>query len=168
VSFLSDEPLDLGRLVAAVVAPERGAVASFLGLVRDHDRGRAVRRLEYSAYGAMAELECGRILGEARERWDAEVALEHRIGTLEVGDAAVAIAAAAGHRDAAFAACRYVIEQVKRRVPIWKREHYADGTVGWVEPQTGRREAGTAGRVGAVSDGDPHPVESTGQNDWGV
>jgi molybdopterin synthase catalytic subunit len=162
VSFLRDEPLDLGRLVAAVLAPDRGAVASFLGVVRDHDRGKAVRRLEYSAYGPMADLECGRIVGEARERWDAEVALEHRIGTLEVGDAAVAIAAAAPHRDAAFAACRYVIEQVKRRVPIWKREHYADGTVGWVEPTTSSRRTGSGAQPAVES------AETAGHNDWGV
>jgi len=162
VSFLRDEPLDLGRLVAAVLAPDRGAVASFLGVVRDHDRGKAVRRLEYSAYGPMADLECGRIVGEARERWEAEVALEHRIGTLEVGDAAVAIAAAAPHRDAAFAACRYVIEQVKRRVPIWKREHYADGTVGWVEPTTSSRRTGSGAQPAVES------AETAGHNDWGV
>jgi len=162
VSFLRDEPLDLGRLVAAVLAPDRGAVASFLGVVRDHDRGKAVRRLEYSAYGPMAELECGRIVGEARERWDAEVALEHRLGTLEVGDPSVAIAAAAPHRDAAFAACRYVIEQVKRRVPIWKREHYADGTVGWVEPTTAARRTGSEPQPAV------EPAEAAGHNDWGV
>jgi molybdopterin synthase catalytic subunit len=161
VSYLRDEPLDLGRLVAAVLAPDRGAIASFLGVVRDHDRGKAVRRLEYSAYGAMADLECGRIVGEARERWDAELALEHRIGTLAVGDAAVAIAAAAPHRDAAFAACRYVIEQVKRRVPIWKREYYADGTVGWVEPTTARR-------TGSEPQPAAEPAETGGHTDWGV
>jgi molybdopterin synthase catalytic subunit len=109
----------------------------------------------------MAEAECGRIVAEARTRWSAEVALEHRTGMLEIGDASVAIAAAAPHRDAAFAACRYVIEQVKRRVPIWKREYYADGTVGWVDPTTARRTAGQA-------DGEAAPAESVSHNDWGV
>ena len=89
-------------------------------------------RLDYSAYGPMAEAECARIVAEAEARWPVAVALQHRIGALAIGDAAVAMVAAAAHRDEAFAACRYVIEEVKRRVPIWKREHYADGTVAWV------------------------------------
>ena len=87
-------------------------------------------RLEYSAYDAMAEAECARIVAETEARWPVTVALRHRIGALEVGDMAVAIAVAAAHRDEAFAACRHVIEEVKRRVPIWKREYYADGTGG--------------------------------------
>ena len=172
MSFLRDEPLDLGRLVGSVSAPERGAVACFLGVVRDHHEGKSVHRLEYSAYGPMAEAECGRIVAEARARWDAYVALEHRTGVLEVGDAAVAIAAAAPHRNAAFAACRHVIEEVKRRVPIWKREYYADGTVGWVDPtQTGRRAGGQVDRRAggqAGSNSSLEPADTTGQNDWGV
>jgi molybdopterin synthase catalytic subunit len=132
VAFLSSAPLDLAALVAQVEAPDRGAVTSFLGLVRDHHAGRGVTRLEYSAYAPMAEAECTRIVSEAEGRWPVRVALEHRIGTLEIGDAAVAIATAAAHRDEAFAACRFVIEEVKRRVPIWKKEFYADGTIEWV------------------------------------
>jgi molybdopterin synthase catalytic subunit len=132
VAFLSSAPLDLAALVARVEAPDRGAVTSFLGLVRDHHAGRGVTRLEYKAYAPMAEAECARIVSEAEVRWPVRVALEHRIGTLEIGDAAVAIAAAAAHRDEAFAACRFVIEEVKRRVPIWKKEFYADGTIEWV------------------------------------
>jgi molybdopterin synthase catalytic subunit len=132
VTFLSSAPLDLATLVARVEAPDRGAVTSFLGLVRDHHAGRRVTRLEYSTYAPMAEAECARIVSEAEVRWPVRVALEHRVGTLEIGDAAVAIAAAAAHRDEAFAACRFVIEEVKRRVPIWKKEFYADGTIEWV------------------------------------
>ena len=132
MAFLSSAPLDLAAVVAQVEAPNRGAVTSFLGLVRDHHAGRAVTRLEYSAYAPMAEAECARIVSEAEGRWPVRVALEHRIGTLEIGDAAVAIATAAAHRDEAFAACRFVIEEVKRRVPIWKKEFYADGTIEWV------------------------------------
>ena len=134
MAYLTTAPLDLGRLVARVSAPARGGIACFLGVVRDHHGGRAVESLDYSAYEPMAEAECARVVAEARARWQAEVTLEHRLGHLEVGDAAVAIAAAAPHRDAAFAACRYVIEEVKRRVPIWKRERYADGTEAWVDP----------------------------------
>ena len=132
MAFLSVTPLDLSTLVARIEAPDRGAVASFLGLVRDHQDGREVTRLEYSAYPPMAEAECARIVSEAEDRWPVRVALEHRIGGLEIGDAAVAIAAAGAHREEAFAACRFVIEEVKRRVPIWKKEFYADGTVEWV------------------------------------
>jgi molybdopterin synthase catalytic subunit len=132
MAFLSRLPLDLVALVAGVEAPDRGAVASFLGLVRDHHDGRGVIQLEYSAYQPMAEAECARIVSEAETRWPVRVALEHRIGSLEVGEPAVAIAAAGAHREEAFAACRFVIEEVKRRVPIWKKELYADGTIEWV------------------------------------
>jgi molybdopterin synthase catalytic subunit len=131
---LQGQPLDLGRLVAQVTSPQRGGIACFLGVVRNHHGGRQVDRLEYSAYAPMAEGECARIAAEATARWDVAVALEHRVGALAVGDAAVAIAAAASHRDAAFEACRFIIEEVKRRVPIWKREYYADGSVAWVDP----------------------------------
>ena len=95
--------------------------------------------LEYSAYAAMAEAECARIVEETERRWPVRVALRHRIGLLAIGDAAVAIAVAGAHRDEAFAACRHVIEELKRRVPIWKRERYADGTVEWVGAGRGRR-----------------------------
>jgi molybdopterin synthase catalytic subunit len=132
VAFLTDSLLDLGALVADVAADDRGGIASFIGLVRDHHRGRAVQALEYSAYAPMAEAECARIVEETEQRWLVRVALRHRVGMLEIGDAAVAIAVAGAHRDEAFAACRHVIEEVKRRVPIWKRERYADGTVEWV------------------------------------
>ena len=134
MGFVTAEPIDLAPLIAGVQAPERGGVASFLGLVRNHHGGRAVLRLEYSAYAPMAEAECARIVAEAEGRWQVALALRHRVGSLAVGDVAVAAAAASGHRDEAFAACRYVIEEVKRRVPIWKREYYADGTEVWVDP----------------------------------
>jgi len=130
--FLTRNPIELEALLSEVQDPTRGGIASFLGTVRDHHGGRGVVRLEYSAYGPMAEAECARIVTEAKSRWDCGVALRHRIGTLEVGEAAVAVVAAASHREAAFAACRYVIEEVKRRVPIWKQEFFADGTVEWV------------------------------------
>lgn len=131
---LSAAPLDLAALAAAVLADDRGAVATFVGHVRNHHSGRAVVRLEYSAYEPMAEAACAAIVEEAERRWPVAVALAHRLGTLEIGEAAVAIAAAGRHRDEAFAACRWVIEEVKRRVPIWKREHYGDGSVAWVDP----------------------------------
>ena len=142
--MLSRAPLDLAALMARVSAPERGGVATFLGLVRDHHEGRQVRELEYSAYEPMAEAICAEIVAEAELRWQVKVALAHRLGPLEIGDAAVAIAAAGAHRDEAFAACRYTIEELKRRVPIWKRETYADGTVEWVDPTA--RESGVGSR----------------------
>jgi molybdopterin synthase catalytic subunit len=132
MSFLSPAPIDLATLISRIESPAHGGVASFLGQVRDHHGRRTVRRLEYSSYGPMAEEECARIVAEAEARWPVRVALAHRVGALEIGDTAVAVAAAGAHRDEAFAACRFVIEEVKRRVPIWKKEFYQDGAVEWV------------------------------------
>jgi molybdopterin synthase catalytic subunit len=132
--FLTDSPITLDALVGEVRTDDRGGIAAFLGVVRNHHGGRAVVEIEYQAYGEMAELECARILAEAHQRWPCRVALRHRTGRLRVGETAVAVVAASVHRDEAFAACRYVIEEVKRRVPIWKRERYADGTEAWVDP----------------------------------
>jgi molybdopterin synthase catalytic subunit len=134
MAYLITDSIDPGALLALVQSPERGGVSCFLGTVRNHHGGRGVVRLEYSAYGPMAEAECGRIVAEAESRWDVAVALRHQVGELEIGDTAVAIAAASAHRDEAFLACRYVIEEVKRRVPIWKREYFVDGTCDWVDP----------------------------------
>ncbi len=131
---LQHDPLDLASLVASVSAPDRGAVATFVGLVRDHHAGRGVLGLEYSAYGAMAEGRCTAIVAEAEEKWPARIALAHRLGGLTVGEAAVIVVAASAHREAAFDACRWVIEAVKAQVPIWKRERYLDGTEAWVDP----------------------------------
>ncbi len=130
--YLTEDPLDLAALVAEVQTPERGGMACFIGTVRNHHGGRDVLRLEYSAYTPMVEAECGRIAAEAESRWNVAVALRHRVGRLEIGDAAVIVVAASPHRDEAFVACRHVIEELKRRVPIWKREYFADGTVEWV------------------------------------
>jgi len=135
VAFLTELPLQLDALVAEVAAPECGGIATFLGLVRNHQEGRAVERLEYSAYHPMAEGECATIVAEAMAQWPVRVAVRHRVGTLLIGDAAVAVAAASAHRAAAFEACRYLIEELKRRVPIWKKEFFLDGSVDWVEPR---------------------------------
>ncbi len=132
------------ELIAEVQSPDRGGIASFLGTVRNHHGGRAVLRLEYTAYAPMVQTECALIVAEAEARWPVRIALRHRLGRLEIGDAAVAVVAASAHRDEAFVACRYVIEELKVRVPIWKREVYADGTVSWVEPSRGQ-EAGKRG-----------------------
>lgn len=132
-------PIDVARLASQVLAPANGAAASFVGLVRNHHQGRAVERLEYTAYEPMAEEVIGQIVAEAAGRWRAAVAVEHRLGTLAVGEVAVAVVAASPHRGEAFDACRYVIEELKRRVPIWKKEHYADGSMDWVDPTAARR-----------------------------
>lgn len=134
MGYLTELPIGLDALVARVRRPEAGGIATFLGVVRDHHDGRGVSRLEYSAYPAMAEAECDRLVGEAQERWPCWVALAHRIGPLEIGDTAVAIAVASAHRAEAFEACRWMIEELKRRVPIWKREGYQDGSEAWVNP----------------------------------
>jgi molybdopterin synthase catalytic subunit len=137
VGFLTRVPISLEALCREVATPERGGIATFLGLVRNHHEGRAVLGIEYSAYEDMAESVSEAIVAEATARWPVRIALLHRTGELEVGAVAVGIAAAGAHREEAFAACRYVIEEVKRRVPIWKRERFADGTVEWVDPTSG-------------------------------
>jgi molybdopterin synthase catalytic subunit len=142
--------LDAAELIARVAGPDRGGIATFHGLVRNHHAGRAVVRLEYSAYDPMAVAEGERIIAEAEKRWPVRVAVQHRVGELAIGDAAVVVAAAGAHRAEAFDACRYVIEELKGRVPIWKREHYADGSVIWVDPtrsspQTTAHEAAQSG-----------------------
>jgi molybdopterin synthase catalytic subunit len=134
VTFLSGSPIELGTMLGEVAAPGRGGIASFVGLVRDHHGGRKVSALSYSAYEPMAEEICGQIVSEAETRWPVRVALRHRLGDLPVGEVAVAVAVGGDHREEAFAACRYVIEEVKRRVPIWKRETYVDGTEEWLDP----------------------------------
>lgn len=126
-------PLDPAALRAAVLDPAAGGFCSFEGWVRDHHQGRAVDHLEYEAYVPLAEKEGRRILDEARSRFDIlHAACVHRVGAIGIGDLAVAVAVSAAHRDAAFTACRYIIDEVKGRVPIWKKEHFADGTSGWV------------------------------------
>jgi molybdopterin synthase catalytic subunit len=134
MSFLTNTPIDLAALEASVRRPDRGAVVSFVGRVRDHHGGRGVTSLEYSAYGTMAEKECEVLVTLAEKRWPVSVALVHRIGALSIGDAAVAIVVAASHRGEAFEACRWLIEEVKSKVPIWKRERYVDGSEAWVDP----------------------------------
>jgi molybdopterin synthase catalytic subunit len=131
---LVDRPLDPAALLAEVAGSAHGATALFVGTVREQHAGRAVSGIDYVAYGPMAERELAAIVAEAAAGDGGSVVCEHRVGTLAVGEASVAIAAAHPHRAPAFDACRYVIEQIKRRVPIWKREHYVDGTRGWVDP----------------------------------
>jgi molybdopterin synthase catalytic subunit len=133
---------DLAALIRSLEAdgagdgPSAGAFASFLGVVRRENRGRRVTRLEYEAYEPLALKAFERIADEARHEWpEAQLALHHRIGVVEVGEVSVAIAATAPHRAEAFAVCRYAIERVKQIAPIWKREHFEGGDV-WIEGAT--------------------------------
>ena len=133
---ITSAPLDVQALAAAVAGADTGGVASFVGLVRDHNLGRRVLYLEYETYEALAVKTLARIVEEAGTQWsETRLAIHHRVGRLEIGEASVAIAAASPHRAHAFAACRYAIERVKQIVPIWKREHFEGGDV-WLEGAT--------------------------------
>ncbi len=130
-----DVAIDIASLRAALLHERAGAFASFEGWVRDHHDGRAVLGLRYEAYVELAEMEGARILDEARARFDILGACAvHRVGDLAIGDLAVWVGVCAAHRDAAFAACRWIIDEVKARVPIWKHERYADGDAQWRHP----------------------------------
>ena len=135
-----ETPLSVADATAAVSGPHVGGIDLFLGAVRDHNDGRAVTRLEYHAYVSMAEKEMQRIAEEiAREIPGVTLAALHRVGSLAVGDLAVVCAAGAVHRGEAFQACRALIDRIKHRVPIWKREHGPDGPywVGWEDERCG-------------------------------
>jgi len=129
--------IDAPALITEVASDANGATSLFLGTVRDVNDGRAVTGMEYTAYDAMASRELERIVSEAAEKFGGvTIVVEHRVGTLALGDVSVAIAASHPHRRDALDATRFVIEELKRRVPIWKREHYADGTRDWVDPSS--------------------------------
>jgi molybdopterin synthase catalytic subunit len=137
---LRSAPLVVEEVTAAVAHAGAGAIDVFVGVVRETSEGRAVSRLEYQAYASMAEAEMVRIAEEIeREIVGTRVAVLHRVGSLGVGEAAVICAASAPHRAEAFAACRALIDRIKARVPIWKREHGPDGSawVGWVDARCG-------------------------------
>ena len=128
-----ERPIVVDDLIAEVSGGGNGATAVFLGTVRNDNDGRPVTGIDYSAYAEMAADEMTRILGEARERHPmASAVIEHRTGTLVVGDVSIAVVTAAPHRREALAALHYVVEETKARAPIWKLEHYTDGTREWV------------------------------------
>lgn len=130
---LSSKPLDAEQLKAATENPECGALVTFEGWVRNHNEGHAVTSLEYEAYDQLAIAEGNRILEEARDKFGLRQAVcVHRTGHLAIGDIAVWVGVATPHRDAAFKACRYIIDEIKVHVPIWKKEHYVNGDSGWV------------------------------------
>lgn len=126
-------PIDMSVLVNDVSGDDIGGVCTFVGLVRNHSRGQKVTHLEYHSYPEMSEKKMRQVIEEIMERYGVDhIAVEHRIGTLQVGEIAVGIAASSAHRDAAFKACRYAIDRIKQIVPIWKKEFGDDGAV-WVE-----------------------------------
>ncbi|KGQ18966.1 Molybdenum cofactor biosynthesis protein MoaE [Lysobacter dokdonensis DS-58] len=133
---LSDTPFDVATLRAGLLDARVGGYASFEGWVRDHNAGRAVTGLRYEAYVALAQAEGERVLGQACERFDIlDARCVHRTGELAIGELAVWVGVSAAHRDAAFAACRWIIDEVKQRVPIWKHETYAQGGADWLHPE---------------------------------
>jgi molybdopterin synthase catalytic subunit len=134
-SALVRRPIDPASLLAEVQRSDNGASVLFVGTVRDVNDGRPVTGMEYTAYEAMAQRELERIVAEAAGRFATDdVVVEHRLGSLAVGEVSVAIVAGHPHRGRAFEVARYVIEELKRRVPVWKLEHYVDGTREWVDP----------------------------------
>jgi molybdopterin synthase catalytic subunit len=140
---LSATPLRPGELQRLLVDSHAGACVSFEGWVRDHNDGRAVRALDYEAYAELAEKEGARILEEAKAKFAVQaIHCVHRVGSLAIGDLAVWVGVSAAHRGAAFDACRYVIDEAKARVPIWKKEHYVSGASEWINCATRGEYAG--------------------------
>jgi molybdopterin synthase catalytic subunit len=133
--YLTSEPIDPAALLLEARRDGDGGLALFVGVVRDENEGRTVSRLEYEAYGPMAERELEALAARLAERHaGARVLMRHRLGALAIGDVAVAVVASAPHRDEAFAACQQGIEEIKARVPIFKHEFFPDGTSVWVDP----------------------------------
>ena len=151
LAVLTDDPLDAEEVSRRVAGPSCGAVVLFAGTVRDSHHGRPVERITYSAYRAMAETRIREIAARLESRFPgARVAIVHRLGPIAVGDTSVVIAVASPHREAAYAANREALERLKTEVPIWKREHYADGESRW-------REEEPLDRAGAGADASPAP-----------
>jgi len=129
---ICDTPLEPNSLREKLQAANCGGYCSFEGWVRDHHDGKSVSSLEYSSYPELATKEGNRIIQDALERFEVEeIYCHHRVGHLAIGDMAVYVGVSAAHRDAAFLACRYVIDEIKHTVPIWKKEHYTDETTAW-------------------------------------
>jgi len=145
---LTDTPIDASALMEGLRDTRVGACVTFEGRVRAENGGRAVTALDYEAYGPLAQKEGEKVLSEAMERFRVTGAVcVHRTGTLGLGDIAVWVGVTAGHRGAAFEACRYVIDEIKARLPIWKKEHYADGATEWINCAADGRPTG-GGRRG--------------------
>lgn len=136
---LTDKTIDGAALAKGLQADGVGAVVTFEGRVREANQGRPVKALEYESYDALVGKEGEKILGEAGATFAIHHAqCVHRTGKLSVGEVAVWVGVSAGHRDAAFAACRFIIDEIKTRVPLWKKEHYDDGSSEWLNSTTGK------------------------------
>lgn len=139
---ITREPIDLQELVRSVTDPSAGAITTFIGTTRNNNEGRKVIALDYEAYPEMAEKELARIGAEAKQKWRIErMAITHRIGPVQITEPSVIIAVSAAHRDDAFQACRFAIEEIKKTVPIWKKEVFEGGEV-WIGTQTGQPLSG--------------------------
>lgn len=137
---IGEEVIDVAQVLASVTHPGAGGIDLFVGLVRDNNAGKRVYGLHYTSYEAMAKAELSRIAIELKERFpDVRLAAVHRIGELKIGDIAVACAASSAHRADAFSACRELIEQIKSRVPVWKKEIYEEGAT-WLEWEDARTD----------------------------
>ena len=136
---ITNQPIDLTELVRYVADAEAGAIVPFIGTTRNNNEGRKVIALDYDGYPEMAEKELARIGAEAKNKWPiCKMAIVHRLGPVQIGDASVIIVVSSAHRDAAFAASRFAIEEIKKTVPIWKKEIFEGGEV-WIGTQTGQR-----------------------------
>jgi molybdopterin synthase catalytic subunit len=147
---ISEKPLEPAELMRALPDLRAGACVTFEGWVRNHNEGHPVQALDYEAYAPLAEKEGARILAEAREKFSILGAVcVHRVGRLALGEMAVWVGVTSAHRGAAFDACRYIIDEAKARVPIWKKEHYNDGVTAWINCATRGDHAGNgAGPAG--------------------
>ena len=139
---VTNQPIDLSELVRYVADAEAGAIVPFIGTTRNNNEGRKVIALDYDGYPEMAEKELARIGAEAKNKWSiCKMAIVHRLGPVQIGEASVIIVVSSAHRDAAFAASRFAIEEIKKTVPIWKKEMFEGGEV-WIGTQTGQPLAG--------------------------
>jgi molybdopterin synthase catalytic subunit len=139
---VTNQPIDLSELVRYVADAEAGAIVPFIGTTRNNNEGRKVIALDYDGYPEMAEKELARIGAEAKNKWPiCKMAIVHRLGPVQIGEASVIIVVSSAHRDAAFAASRFAIEEIKKTVPIWKKEVFEGGEV-WIGTQTGQPLAG--------------------------
>lgn len=130
---MTKDPIDPAALARSLANPAAGGYCSFEGWVRNENEGQEVERLEYEAYEPLAIVEGEKVLAEAKKKFAClEARCVHRVGLLELGECAVWIGVASAHRDEAFKACRYIIDEIKVRLPIWKKEHYVNGDSGWV------------------------------------
>lgn len=133
--WITNEPIDISDVISKVVRPEAGAISTFIGIAREFTHGKKTLYLEYQAYVPMAEKKLAEIGEEIESKWeDTKTAIAHRTGRLDISEVAVAIAVSTPHRNDAFEASRYAIERIKEIVPIWKKEHWEDGTL-WLGDQ---------------------------------